>query len=212
MPAARTLYRKTVLLGAIVREYSMTFRFYGQLNDFLPVHLRRHRFRYLLRAPASVKDVIEGLGVPHPEVDVILINGEAAAFTDRLQGREEVAVFPAFRSIDVGGVHRVGSAPPSPVRFVLDVHLGKLASLLRLAGFDALLLTDDADVANAAAAAGHTGVLPRVSPVSRLRSHLLAGFALQPPDPAARTRTRSRALLHRFTCRRRRPLIAARPY
>jgi len=158
MPAARTLYLKMVLLGSIVREYSMTFRFYGQLNDFLPVHLRRYRFRYFLRAPASVKDVIEALGVPHPEVDVIVINGEAAAFTYRLEGREEVAVYPAFRSIDVGGVHRVGSDPPSPVRFVLDVHLGKLASLLRLAGFDALLLTDDAGVANAAAHEGRVAL------------------------------------------------------
>jgi len=123
------------------------FRFYGQLNDFLPAQWRYGRFARLLHAPASVKDVIESLGVPHPEVDVITANGEAIDFTYRVGADDRIAVYPAFRKLDVDGLQRVGVDPPRPLRFALDIHLRKLASLLRLAGFDAALLTEDAEVA-----------------------------------------------------------------
>jgi len=128
------------------------FRFYGQLNDFLPWQWRYGRFAHALRGPASVKDVIESLGVPHPEVDVIVVNGQPADFTYRMQDGDDVAVYPVFHRVDITGVRRVGTDPPQPVRFVLDVHLRKLAALLRLAGFDALLLTEDAEVARVSAA------------------------------------------------------------
>jgi uncharacterized protein with PIN domain len=145
----------------------MTFRFYGQLNDFLPPPQRGRRFTHRLRAPASVKDVIEALGVPHPEVDVILVDGENVDFAHRLQGGEEVVVYPVFRTMDIGPVRRTGSDPPSPVRFVLDVHLRKLAALLRLAGFDATLLDDDAEVAHAAADEGRVALTRDVGLLKR---------------------------------------------
>ena len=73
-----------------------TFRFYAQLNDFLPASLRHGRFAHPLRAAASVKDVIEALGVPHPEVDVITVNGEAADFTHRMRDGDHVCVYPVL--------------------------------------------------------------------------------------------------------------------
>jgi len=123
------------------------FRFYAQLNDFLPASRRYRRFRHVLPGPASVKDAIEALGVPHTEVDVILINGTSQDFSHRLRNGDDVSVYPSFRSVDVGPLRRVGEDPPRPLRFALDVHLRKLASFLRLAGFDAVTLEDDADVA-----------------------------------------------------------------
>ncbi len=129
----------------------VSFRFYAQLNDFLPVNRRGRRFTHVLGALGSVKDTIEALGVPHPEVDVILVNGTAEEFTCRLRDGDDVAVYPEFRSIDLAGVRRAGADAPHPVRFALDVHLGKLASLLRLAGFDAVVVVEDADLANTAA-------------------------------------------------------------
>ena len=125
----------------------VTFRFYAQLNDFLPSALRRVRFPHHLRTPASLKDTVEAIGVPHPEVDLLLVNGVAAAFDRRLAGGDDVAVFPRLWSLDVTAT-RVGADPPLPVRFVADVHLGKLASYLRLAGFDTRLAEHDAEVAN----------------------------------------------------------------
>src|ERR1051325_678576 len=144
--AAEAVYFK--MSSPVLREYSMpTFRFYAQLNDFLPHALRHGRFAQPMRAAAPVKDVIESLGVPHPEVDVITVNGEAADFAYRLREEDHVCVYPVFRRLDLGNVARVGGDPPPPVRLSLDIHLRKLASLLRLAGFDAVLLTDDAEVA-----------------------------------------------------------------
>ena len=131
-----------------------SFRFYARLNDFLPARRRGRRFTHVLQGAASVKDVIEALGVPHTEVDVIVVNGEAEDFTYRLRDHDEVSVYPAFQSIDISGVRRAGSDPPQPVRFALDVHVGKLASLLRLVGFDTVVLADDADMAAVAARDG----------------------------------------------------------
>lgn len=128
----------------------MTFRFYAQLNDFLPAQRRQRRFTHVLAGPASVKDAIEALGVPHPEVDVILVNGESQDFGYRVGPDDDVSIYPVFRTLDVAGLRRTSGDPPHPIRFVVDAHLGKLASLLRLCGFDALLLTDDAAVAQAA--------------------------------------------------------------
>jgi hypothetical protein len=128
----------------------VSFRFYAQLNDFLPWVLRRQRFTRVLPPHSSVKDTIEALGPPHPEVELVVVNGEPVGFERHLQDGDHVAVYPRFRSIDVTGVRRVGGDPPDPVRFSVDVHLGKLASLLRLAGFDAVTLADDAAVAHTA--------------------------------------------------------------
>lgn len=145
----------------------MSFRFYAQLNDFLPAHWRYGRFKYPLRGHASVKDVIEALGVPHPEVDVITVNGEATDFTYCVRDGDHVCVYPVFRSVDLNGLPRVGSDPPRPVRFALDVHLRKLASLLRLGGFDAALLTDDAELAELSAAEGRVALTRDVGLLKR---------------------------------------------
>jgi uncharacterized protein with PIN domain/sulfur carrier protein ThiS len=159
----------------------LSIRFYGQLNDFLPRGLRGRRFTHPLRAPTSVKDAIEALGVPHPEVDLIVVNGEPADFEHRLEGGEDVAVYPPFRSLDVGGLRRVGCGPPLPMRFVLDVHLRKLASLLRLAGFDTVLRTDDADVASVSTEEGRVALTRDVGLLKR--SAVRHGYWVRQTDP-----------------------------
>jgi uncharacterized protein with PIN domain len=113
------------------------FRFYAELNDFLPPPLRfRDAERTFLGAPA-VKDVVEALGVPHTEVDLLMVNGESQGFDYRLQDGDRVSVYPVFEALDLGAATRVRPAPLRDPRFILDVHLGRLARLLRLLGFDA---------------------------------------------------------------------------
>jgi hypothetical protein len=85
-----------------------------------------------------VKDVIEGLGVPHPEIDLILLNGVSVPFDRPVQDADRIAVFPRFQTIDVSDVTRVRPPPLATVRFVLDGHLGKLTKRLRLVGLDAI--------------------------------------------------------------------------
>jgi uncharacterized protein with PIN domain len=114
------------------------FRFYAELNDHLPLAQRFGVVEKQFFVPASVKDMIEGLGVPHAEVDLILVNGESSEFTRLIQNGDRVAVYPVFESIDILPVLRVRPQPLRETKFVLDVHLGKLARFLRMLGFDAV--------------------------------------------------------------------------
>jgi uncharacterized protein with PIN domain len=112
------------------------FRFYEELNDFLPSSRRKQEFMFEFENDPSVKDVIESLGVPHPEVDLILINGGSADFSRKLQDGDRVSVYPVFESLDISDVQHLRPAPLRETKFILDVHLGKLARYLRLSGFD----------------------------------------------------------------------------
>jgi len=124
-------------VGPVTRA-RITFRFYAELNDFLPPPRRQVAFEHVLEGPASVKDTIEALGVPHTELDLILANGESVDFSYRLADGDRIAAYPVFESLDITPLLRVRPEPLRRPRFVLDTHLGRLASYLRLLGFDAL--------------------------------------------------------------------------
>jgi len=117
---------------------AVTVRFYEELNDFLSAARRKRSFDVPFTESRSVKDLIEAQGVPHTEVDLILIDGCSAAFDQVVGDGQRVAVYPAFESLDIGGVSRLGRPPLRDIRFVADVHLGKLVRRLRLLGFDCL--------------------------------------------------------------------------
>ena len=114
------------------------FRFYSELNDFLPPGRRQKTFAYEFRGTPSVKDTIEALGVPHTEIDVIIVDDHSVDFAHLLRGGERVAVYPTFERCDVSAVTRLRPAPLRDTRFVADVHLGTLARNLRLLGFDTI--------------------------------------------------------------------------
>ena len=120
-------------------------RFYADLNDFLAPGLRRRPVRYDFSGNPAVKDAIEALGVPHPEVDLIVTGGESVGFDHRLSPGERIAVYPAFSCLDLSPRHRLQPPPPAHPAFILDVHLGKTARRLRMLGFDCLYRNDYAD-------------------------------------------------------------------
>lgn len=162
---------------------AVSFRFYAQLNDFVATDRRARRFVYSLNGRSSVKDAIEALGVPHPEVDLILVNGTPVGFTHLLHDGDAVAIYPTFHAMDLGELQRVGATVPEPIRFVIDVHLRKLASLLRLTGFDAVVLQDDVQIA-AAAASDARVVLTRDRELLK-RSAIRYGYWIRNTDPRA---------------------------
>ncbi|MGH9198492.1 MAG: Mut7-C RNAse domain-containing protein, partial [Acidimicrobiia bacterium] len=123
----------------------VTFRFYAELNDFLPVERRHREFVCPFQGRVSVKDLIESLGIPHPEVDLILANGQSVDFTYVVCDADRISVYPMFESFDISPVIRLRPTPLREPRFVLDTHLGRLAAHLRLAGFDALYRNDYQD-------------------------------------------------------------------
>jgi uncharacterized protein with PIN domain len=112
------------------------FRFYAELNDFLPPERRGVSFTHFFRGSPAVKDVIEALGVPHAEVDLVLADGESVDFSWALRDGARVSVYPVFESIDIAPLARVRPRPLRETRFVLDGHLGRLAAYLRMVGFD----------------------------------------------------------------------------
>lgn len=116
--------------------HSAEFRFYEELNDFLPAARRKQAFEWRFRGTPSVKDTIEAIGVPHTEVDLVLVDGRSVGFDELLHGGERVAVYPVFERLDVSPLVRLRPAPLRDTRFVVDVHLGTLARYLRLLGFD----------------------------------------------------------------------------
>ena len=107
-----------------------TFRFYEELNDFLPPALRQREFERACAGAATVKHMMEALGVPHTEVELILINGESSGFDQILREGDRVAVYPTFEAFDVTPLLRLRDHPLRVTRFVADVHLGGLAHLL----------------------------------------------------------------------------------
>jgi len=115
-----------------------TFRFYEELNDFLAPERRRREFSVPCARAATTKHMIEALGVPHTEVELILVNGESVGFDKLLVDGDRVAVYPTFEAFDVTPLLRLREQPLRVSRFVADAHLGGLAHLLRMMGFDTL--------------------------------------------------------------------------
>ena len=119
-------------------------RAYAELNDFLGRESRGLTVRRPFRTHQTVKDVLEAMGIPHTEVDLIVVNGIPEDFTHRPASGDRIAAYPMFEAIDIGSTARLRPAPLRDPRFVVDVNLGRLASLLRLLGFD-VVWSSDAD-------------------------------------------------------------------
>jgi uncharacterized protein len=159
------------------------FRFYAELNDFLPPAKRGVLFPHEFHGGPSIKDAIESLGVPHTEVDLILADGASVDFSWILRDGARVSVYPVFESIDVAPLARVRPTPLREVRFVLDVHLGRLARYLRMLGFDARWRPDARDEEIAlTAATEHRIVLTRDSGLLKRRI-VTHGYRVRESDP-----------------------------
>jgi hypothetical protein len=118
-----------------------SFTFDGALNFFLPRAQQYQRIEHVFEWRASIKDMIESLGVPHPEIDLIVVNGAAVDFSYIVESGDEIHAYPPQHSATVAALPL---RPPYPGRpaFILDQHLGRLAAYLRMLGFDTLYRND----------------------------------------------------------------------
>jgi hypothetical protein len=105
-------------------------RFYGDLQTLAPDVDRAGEVRVPAERPRSVKAAVESCGVPHTEVDLVLVNGDSVGWDQAVGTGDRVSVYPPFAVLDVPSAVR--PAALEPVRFLLDVHLGRLARRLRL--------------------------------------------------------------------------------
>jgi uncharacterized protein with PIN domain len=160
-------------------------RFYAELGEFLPPARGRLTFEHVVNQRASVKHVIEALGVPHTEVDLILVNGESVDFSYLVADGDRISVYPVFESIDISPLVRVRPSPLREPRFVLDAHLGKLAAYLRMLGFDTLYRNDYADDALARLSSDERRILLTRDRGLLKRSAVSHGYLLRATDPRA---------------------------
>ncbi len=142
---------------------NVTFRFYEELNDFLPQLWKKQDIPLSFEQRNSVKDMIESLGVPHTEIDLILVNGLSVDFSYIVQPGDRISVYPVFESFDLSSLNRLRPEPLRKTRFVLDAHLGKLAKYLRMLGFDTLYCNQyhDSELADIASSGAKRILLTR---------------------------------------------------
>jgi len=119
------------------------FRFYGAVNYFLPAARRNVDFTHLFDWRASIKDMVESLGVPHPEIEQLVVNGVPVSFAYLVQPDDKIEVYActetAATSTDAPPLRPPLDGKPT---FILDTHLGRLAAYLRMMGFDTLYRND----------------------------------------------------------------------
>ena len=116
--------------------HEIYLRFYEELNDFLPEERKKIRFAHLFIDRTSVKDLIEAFGVPHTEVDFILVSGKSVGFNYKINDGDDISVYPVFESFDITEVQHLRPKPLRKPKFVADVHLGRLTRYLRMMGLD----------------------------------------------------------------------------
>ncbi|MCX7595128.1 MAG: Mut7-C ubiquitin/RNAse domain-containing protein [Fischerella sp.] len=160
-----------------------TFHFHAELNDFLPLHKRQVKIEHFYAERASIKDMIEALGVPHPEVDYIEVNGEPVNFSYIVQDGDIINVYPISTMTDMPVLSLVRPKPLNIIRFVLDIHLGKLASSLRLLGFDTLYRNDYDDPELADISSTQRRILLTRDKGLLMRSAVTYGYYVRNTDP-----------------------------
>jgi uncharacterized protein len=117
-----------------VDPFTVRLNLHGDLYFFVRSGVLSRPIERHLSEKTSVKDVIESCGVPHPEIDLILVNGKPVDFDYALADDANIELYPVITRSPTFKYKRLQVAKYS--RFVADGHLGKLARDLRLLGFD----------------------------------------------------------------------------
>lgn len=160
----------------IMMTDQVNLRFYEELNDFLPASQHKKDFSYDFKQSRSIKDLIEAIGVPHTEVDLIIVQGESVDFNYQVQNGDRISVYPVFESLDISPLKHCQPEPLRNPRFVLDVHLGKLSAYLRMLGFDTLYRNDYDDPELARISIDEHRILLSCDRQLLMRKHITHGY------------------------------------
>lgn len=147
------------------------FTFHAELNDLLPSTCRGSSFAFEYASHQTLKHLIESLGVPHVEMGRLLVDGEVAPPSLRPPDGSRVEVFPEH------------SLPAGKPRFVLDNHLGRLATYLRMLGLDTLYRNDYQDQELAEIASQEARILLTRDRRLLMRKVLLYGYCIRSLEP-----------------------------
>ena len=146
------------------------FLFLGRLQDFVPRDQRGKGIPVNFRGRQSIKHLAESLGVPHPEIGPVQVNGQESTLSAITQDGDQVEV------------HQVPNGCPIEPRFVLDNHLGRLTAYLRMLGFDCLYRNDYDDEELAETAQGEERILLTRDRRLLMRKAITFGYCLRSLD------------------------------
>jgi len=118
------------------KNITATFRFYEELNDFLPKHRRKVDFETKFEGKRSVKEMVDALGVPPSEIDLILANGRSVGFDYILKAGDRFSVYPVFESLNIKHVTRLRDVPLRKTRFIAHKNTNDIVKRMRLLGYD----------------------------------------------------------------------------
>lgn len=161
----------------------ITIRFYEELNDFLPPEQRKKDITQALKQERSIKDLLESIGVPHSEIDLIIVNGESIGFNYLVHAGDRISVYPVFESLDISPLNHCQPKPLRNTRFVLDNHLGKLAAYLRMLGFDTLYRNDYDDPGLARISVDEQRILLTCDRQLLMRKEITHGYFVRSRQP-----------------------------
>jgi uncharacterized protein with PIN domain len=159
------------------------FLFFDELNNLLPPPHRSTRIPVAFQGNQTVKHLIESLGVPHTEVDTILVNERPVDFSYQVEDQEEIHVFPVFSKPPVTSTQPLNGSSDTQPRFILDIHLGKLARYLRMLGFDTWYDNTYDDLQLARLANQYERILLTRDRRLLMRSIVTAGYCIRELDP-----------------------------
>lgn len=146
------------------------FRFHGELTELPGVAFEMER---VVAPGQTVKACVEALGVPHPEIGALTVNGTDADLSHQITDADVVDVAPSSRAAQ---------------RFVLDGHLGRLARYLRLVGMDVVHHQEvNDDEVTALAVDERRTVLTRDRELL-MRKAVTSGYWVRNTDPALQLR------------------------
>lgn len=154
---------------------TLQVRAHGTLNYFLPPIQRDQWVTVAFRGRQTLKHLIESSGIPHLEICSLRVDGQPAGLNDLARENSAVEVMP----------YAPGDARlrPAAVRFILDGHLGKLASYLRILGFDVLYVSSAEDDWLAATSAAEKRILLSRDRGLLKRRMVEYGYCVRDSDP-----------------------------
>jgi len=138
------------------------FRFYEELNEFLPECKKKISFPHSFQSPENIKTAIESEGVPSCQTDLILVNGRSVDFDYQLKNSDIASIYPVFESIDISEITELRARPLRRLKFILDRDLFQLWNLMNISGFDAIYNNsyDDAELCRISARDKRTILTP----------------------------------------------------
>jgi len=174
-------------------DKAATLLFAGALRELLRKPAAYGEVLYPVTRQASIKDVIEALGPPHTEIHGITADGRPVGFEHRLAQGERIEIRPAELPIDVFTPTLLRPTPLAAIRFVVDANAGRLATLLRLLGFDAAYRRDmeDGELADITAEEGRIALSRDWSCLKRAK--IVHGRLIRANDPQQQLRDILRA-------------------